>query len=278
MTARARRRPARPPGRAAPRPRLGQHFLVDAAVREQILEAAGLRPEDEVLEIGPGLGALSLPLARRVRRLVAVELDEKLIPSLQRAAQDLPALEIVQGDILDEAPGAYFTGPYKVVANLPYYITSIVLRHLLEAERPPTLLVVMVQREVAQRLMAAPGEMSMLSVGVQTYAQPTLIARVPRTAFQPPPEVESAVVRLAVRDRPAVDVPDLGRFFHLAEAGFSHRRKQLHNALSRALERKAEDVSAWLRASGIDPERRAQTLSLDEWARLARTEQASGPW
>ena len=269
---------------------LGQNLLIDDFHLTHIVDAADLTPTDTVLEIGPGLGMLTRHLAERAGRVVAVELDERLLPILQQQFAHQSHITFVHADILnidpsltplvtDQWPVAsekptplQCTGhcSYKIVANLPYYITSAVLRHILEAYQPPTLAVVLVQWEVAQRIVARPGKMSLLAVSVQFYAQPRIVRRVPATAFWPRPKVDSAVLRLDMRPQPAIaDVP-ADVFFRLVRAGFGQRRKQLHNSLRAGLGCSKEQVSAWLDAVGIDPRRRAESLSLVEWGDLAR--------
>lgn len=253
---------------------LGQNFLVDQTILERIVEAAALTDEDVVLEIGAGPGTLTSRLARRAGYVVAVELDRRFIPVLQSVLQDFNNVTLVQGDILAldpaalalKAAGGRTSAGYKVVANLPYYITSAVLRHLLEASPPPASIVVTVQREVAQRIVAAPGEMSLLSVSVQLYGQPRLLFRIKPGSFYPPPEVESAVVHIVPHTTPPVQIADTRAFFRVVRAGFSQRRKQLHNALAAGLGASPDEVALRLKEAGVDPSRRAQSLSLREWA------------
>lgn len=256
-----------------PRKGLGQNFLVDRRALERIAAAAELGPGDTVLEVGPGVGNLTRLLAAAAGRVIAVELDPQMVAALREELAGLTNVEIVEGDILQVDPGALAQGrPYKVVANLPYYITSAALRHLLEAQPPPTLLVVTVQREVAQRITAAPGAMSLLAVSVQLYGRPQRVARIPAAAFHPPPKVDSAAVRIDVYppgERP-VRVEDPGWFFQVARAGFGQRRKQLRNSLSAGLHLPAGQVEGALERAGIDPRRRAETLSLEDWAALAQ--------
>ncbi|MCS6828650.1 MAG: 16S rRNA (adenine(1518)-N(6)/adenine(1519)-N(6))-dimethyltransferase RsmA [Caldilinea sp.] len=281
---------------------LGQNFLTDRRYLAPILEAAELTPTDNVLEIGPGRGVLTEALASRVGCLVAVELDDRLIEPLRQRFAGQPHVHIVHGDILEHAPDQLVATArltrtegsepdaserfqseaapsqsyplplpfsYKVVANLPYYITSAALRHLLEAERPPSLAVLMVQWEVAQRICAGPGEMSLLAVSVQYYAEPRIVQRVPARAFSPKPKVDSAVLQLRMRSRPAVDVaPE--RFFRVARAGFGQKRKQLVNTLAAGLRIDKQEVQRWLKEAGIDPTRRAETLTLKEWGALCQ--------
>jgi 16S rRNA (adenine1518-N6/adenine1519-N6)-dimethyltransferase len=251
-----------------PRKYLGQNFLVDPDVLARILEVADIGPADTVVEVGPGLGVLTHELVQRAARVVAVEKDPDLVAILQRALKDAPNLELVLGDVLRFDPAAYgVKSPYLVVANLPYYVTSPTIRRFFEEVARPTALVLMVQREVAERMVAKPGEMSLLSVSVQYYAEARLSAIVPPEAFYPIPKVESAVVRLDVLPRPVVDV-DTPSFFRMVQAGFSQPRKQLHNTLAQRLWFPTGGASQALHAAGIDPQRRAQTLSLQEWELL----------
>jgi 16S rRNA (adenine1518-N6/adenine1519-N6)-dimethyltransferase len=249
---------------------LGQHFLVDPNVLDRILDAADLSSADTVLEVGPGLGLLTQALARRCGRVVAIEVDRRLIAVLGETLAGLTNVEIVPADVLTVDPAALADGPYLVVANLPYYITSPVLRHFLEAARQPDRLVVMVQKEVADRIVAKPGALSVLAISVQVYGTPRIVTVVPPSAFLPPPEVASAVLRIDVHPTPLVAPDEREWFFKVVNAGFSHPRKQLHNALAQALWFEPGGAMAALEAAGIDPMRRAQTLSIDEWRRLAR--------
>ena len=275
---------------------LGQNFLADRSYLAPILDAAEVGSSDAVLEIGPGKGVLTEALAERAGCLVAVELDDRLIEPLRQQFAGRPHVHIVHGDILEQAPGRLVADAcgkgreigdwrleishsptsnlqspisYKVVANLPYYITSAVLRHLLEAAQPPTSAVVMVQWEVAQRICAAPGDMSLLAVSVQFYAEPRIVQCVPAAAFSPRPKVDSAILHLRVRPQPAVAM-DPARFFAVVRAGFSQKRKQIHNSLAAGLQLDKATVQQWLANAGIDPARRAETLSLDEWGVLCR--------
>ena len=272
----------------APKQSLAQNFLTDQMHLARIAAAAELVATDTVLEIGPGLGTLTQLLAAQAGRVIAIELDDRLIDLLRAQFAKQPQVQIVHGDILEWAPsnlvqeGAttspvpykpvpYKPVPYKVVANLPYYITSAVLRHLLEATVRPTQIVVLVQKEVAERICAQPGDLSLLAVSIQYYAEPTLVHHVPAGAFYPPPKVDSAVLRLAVRPEPAVaDIPP-DAFFRVVRAGFSQKRKQLGNTLSAGLHLAKADLIALLEQIGIDPKRRAETLTLAEWGLLCRT-------
>lgn len=258
-----------------PKKGLGQNFLVDPAHRARIVAAADLSPHDTVLEVGPGPGILTELLAQQAGAVVAVELDDRLIPFLRERFASYPRVSIVHGDILQSDP-AQLTGgqPYKVVANLPYYITSAVIRHLLESDPAPDRLVLTVQREVAERMVAQPPDMSLLALGTQFYATGKIVGRIPAGAFYPVPKVESAVVRLDRRAEPVADDITAGQFFEVARAGFSQARKQLRNSLAAGMGLSPAEVERWLGGVGIDPKRRAETLTLAEWAELARTRES----
>jgi len=265
-----------------PKKSLGQNFLTDQRTLERIVEAAELGPEDIVLEIGPGLGRLTRLLAERAGRVIAIELDQRLVEILKQTATakaDFPNVEIIHGDILEINPADLLERhmaslQYKVVANLPYYITSAILRHLLTAEVRPKLMVVTVQLEVARRITAEPGDMSLLAVSVQFYGRPRIVARIKAGAFYPSPQVDSAVIRIDLDDRPVVEVDDAVSFFEVVRAGFAQRRKQLRNALAAELALPASEVTQALNRAGVNPKRRAQTLSLEEWAKVWREMQA----
>jgi 16S rRNA (adenine1518-N6/adenine1519-N6)-dimethyltransferase len=257
---------------------LAQNFLVAEWVYERILEASALQCDDIVLEIGPGLGTLTRQLAQRAGQVVAVELDRKMLPILDDALSGLANARVVQGDILEIDPVALLCDQagvseaglsYHVVANLPYYITSSVLRHLLGARVRPQRLTLMVQREVAERITAEPGQMSLLALGVQVFGAATLLCRVPPSAFVPSPKVSSAVLHVQLYPSPLVPEEQLELFFRVARAGFGQKRKQLHNSLVAGLGLAPSLVAGALQAAQIDPTRRAQTLRIDEWLRLA---------
>lgn len=250
---------------------LGQNFLADPVHLDRIVAAAELTPDDVVLEIGPGVGTLTLRLAQQAGRVVAVELDGALLPVLAEMLAGQSNVTVVQGDILQLDPAALVDGQrYKVVANLPYYITSAAIRHLLTATQPPDLVVLTVQREVAQRIVARPPDMSLLAVSVQYYAEPQMVARIPAGAFYPPPKVDSAIIRLRRWQTPPVDAPSDDLFFAVVKAGFGQRRKQLRNSLGSGLGIGGDAADRLLAAAGVDPKRRAETLTLDEWAAIAR--------
>ena len=257
-----------------PRKELGQHFLTDPGLLRKIVAAADLSRDDTVLEVGPGPGFLTRHLAGAAGQVVAVELDAGMVGLLRAELAALPGVTIVHGDILQLDPPrliATTNAPrYIVVANLPYYISSPAIRHLLEAEPPPVRLVLTLQLEVAERIVAQPGDMSLLAVSVQFFGRPRIVARIPAGAFVPPPQVDSAVLRIDTFARPPVAVSTRAGFFRVVKAGFSQRRKQLRNALSAGLALSVTETLAALEAAGVAPTRRAETLSLDEWAALAR--------
>ena len=276
---------------------MGQNFLIDADALGAIIGAAELTPDTTVIEVGPGLGVLTWELLNHAGHVVAVELDRRLVERLHEEFPDHPKLTIVQGDILNIAPDQILgddrrpttdhrprandyspssavggRSSYKVVANLPYAITSAALRHFLEAAHKPDLMVVLVQWEVAERIAARPDDMSVLAHSVQIYAEPEILARVPARSFWPAPAVDSAVLRLRMRPRPAVDV-EITPLLRLIKAGFLQARKKLSNALPTGLAAMGERIDkqhavAALEAAGVDPNRRAETVTLDEWVRV----------
>jgi 16S rRNA (adenine1518-N6/adenine1519-N6)-dimethyltransferase len=263
-----------------PKKRLGQHFLIDEAVLEHILSAAELNPGDIVIEVGPGLGMLTEGLAKRGAKVIAVELDSKLVALLKKQLAAFPDVKIVHADILkvtprqllqDNSPASELVHGYKVIANLPYYITSPVLSHFLGAEPRPSEMVVMVQEEVGEAIAAAPGKMRLLSVKSQFYSKPAIISRVPAVSFYPPPKVDSVILRLAVYSRPPIDVSDIAGFFDIVMHGFSSPRKQLRNSLAHSLEMTPNQVASLLEKAGIEAKRRAETLNLEEWRELWKT-------
>jgi 16S rRNA (adenine1518-N6/adenine1519-N6)-dimethyltransferase len=235
-----------------------------------MVEAAELSPADTVIEVGPGLGILTVELVRRAGNVVAVELDTKLASLLKRRLASLANLRVINADILKVSPSELLgrTSHYKVVANLPYYITSPVLRYFVEASPKPSLMVVMVQKEVGEAIVAGPGKMSLLAVSLQAYSKPRIISHVPAQCFYPQPKVDSVIVRFDLLPEPAVKVADMGGFFDIVRAGFSSPRKQLHNSLAHSLGMKPAEITLLLEGANINSKRRAETLSLEEWARL----------
>ena len=256
--------------------RLGQNFLVEQKSLGRVAAAAEISPQDWVLEIGAGLGSLTRYLAALAGQVIAVELDPRLIAPLRHVLNDFPNVRLVQGDMLALNPQKLLAGypqgvgEYLVVANIPYYITSALLRHLLEAPLRPDRMVLTVQREVAERICASPGKMSLLALSVQVYGQPKISAYIPSGAFYPAPKVDSAVVRVDLYNTPRIPIDQLDNFFRLAKAGFSQKRKMLRNSLSAGMRWSTEQTQAQLLAAGIEPRRRAETLSLEEWGELTR--------
>ncbi|MGI6380956.1 MAG: 16S rRNA (adenine(1518)-N(6)/adenine(1519)-N(6))-dimethyltransferase RsmA [Anaerolineae bacterium] len=262
----------------APSKGLGQSFLADQAVMHAIVAAAELTSDQTVLEIGPGLGLLTRQLAESAGLVVAVELDSRMVEVLNQELSDLPNLQLLQGDILEidyVSELATATGReeaqlgYLVVANLPYYITSQAIRRLLEARVPPSRMVLMVQREVAERIVAQPGEMSLLALSVQIYGEARIVRKVPASAFHPRPKVDSAVLRVDLYEEPLVSELVRETVFRIARAAFGQRRKQIHNSLAANLGMSSDLVQATLHDCDIDQRRRPQSLSIDEWIKLA---------
>jgi 16S rRNA (adenine1518-N6/adenine1519-N6)-dimethyltransferase len=252
-----------------PKKGLGQNFLVDPGALQRVVETAEVTREDAVLEVGAGLGSLTRVLAHAAWRVVAVELDRALIPVLEEVLADFDNVSLHQGDMLLLDPAALVGQPgYLVVANIPYYITSALIRHLLEAEQQPRRIVLTVPRAVAQRITADAGDMSLLALSVQVYGRPGIAARIPAGAFFPAPKVDSAVVRVDLYAEPLIPRNEIDLFFRLAKAGFSQRRKTLRNTLSAGLRLAPAEAARLLDSAGIDPMRRAETLSLEEWGKL----------
>jgi 16S rRNA (adenine1518-N6/adenine1519-N6)-dimethyltransferase len=245
--------------------RLGQNFLTDPALRDAIAESAGITPEDEVLEVGAGVGTLTVALAPRCRRLVAVELDGRLIGALREAIVGLDNVEVVRTDILRfNTRSAFPTGNEIVAGNIPYNLTGALIRKLLDDLPRPRRLSLVVQKEVAERWTASSGA-SLSTVAVQVFAEAKMVFTIPASAFTPPPRVDSALVLLNVREKPAVNVDDLNAFFRFVEAVFQGRRKQLGGTLGRISGIGSTAAGERLRKLAIDPERRPQTLNLNEW-------------
>lgn len=247
--------------------RLGQNFLVDPGIRDRVAEAAGSH-DDEVVEVGAGVGTMTIALAERHTRVVAVELDRKLIPALREVIAGHDNVDIVEGDILKlDLLERYPDGGEVVAGNIPYNLTVALIRKLLDRPPRPRSLSLVVQKEVAERWTATTGA-SLATVAVQVFATAKLLFTIPASAFIPVPRVDSALVALEVREKPAVDVADMDAFFRLVEAVFQFRRKQLGGALGRIAGIGSEAAGSRLRDAGIDPERRAQTLTLSEWGVL----------
>ncbi len=257
---------------------LGQNFLVDHSALLAIVDAADLCPSDSVLEIGGGLGSLSRLLAVKAAQVVVVEIDWRMIPVLQEVLADFPNARVVQGDMLALKPEELISTPgYLVVANIPYYITSALIRHLLDSPVKPARIVLTMQSEVAARICAEPGDLSLLALSVQVYGQPRIAATIPASSFYPSPNVDSSTLRIDLFPVPVIPQDQLDCFFRLAKHGFSQKRKTLRNSLSAGLHISGEETAALLLSAGIDPQRRAQTLDLVEWRSLVAEYLARNP-
>ncbi len=258
-----------------PKKSLGQNFLHDPNTVRRIVESAELPEGALVLEVGPGTGVMTQLLAETAEKVITIETDDRLIPLLEGELADYPNVEIVHNDFLkvnlEELVGDQ---PYYVVANLPYYITSAILRKLMDHSNRPQRLVLTVQKEVAERIMEEAGNMSVLSVSVQFYGKPQIITRLNPAVFYPRPDVESAVLRIDVYPTPIVEVGDIEKFFRIVRAGFSQKRKQIKNPLKGGLRLQSGEVTALLASVEIDAKRRAETLSLEEWGALCRAYEA----
>jgi 16S rRNA (adenine1518-N6/adenine1519-N6)-dimethyltransferase len=250
---------------------LGQNFLQDASALEDIALAADIQEDDSILEIGPGLGSLTRYLAFSAKQVTAVELDPSLIAPLRAVLTPYPNVRVMHGDILKTAISEIMDQPnYLVVANIPYYITSAVIRHLLESDptRRARRIVLTIQKEVAERICAKAGDLSLLALSVQVYGKPTLASIIPAAAFHPAPKVDSAILRIDIYDEPLIPRESLKTFFTLTKAGFGQKRKTLRNSLSSGLHIPTTASEALLTSAGIDFMRRAETLSIDEWMGL----------
>jgi len=251
--------------------RLGQNFLQDPHALQKIAHLAEIRPTDTVLEIGPGLGSLTRHLAAVAQKVVAVELDEKLFPPLEAVIAPYRNVQLVHGDILGIEPKEIIEqGDYLVVANIPYYITSTVIRHLLESDPNPRRIVLTIQKEVAERICAGHSDMSLLALSVQVYGKPHIAAHISAGAFFPAPKVDSSVLVVDIYPEPLVARDLLDVFFLLIKAGFSQKRKKLRNSISAGMHQSPVEAEKLLWAADIDPQRRAETLSLEEWGKLSR--------
>lgn len=252
-----------------PRKSLGQNFLVEPAGLMKVINAAELNGSEEVLEIGAGLGSLTYLLVQSSARVTAVEIDRNMLEPLAEALKSYPNVQIVQGDILELDPSTLVSREnYVVVANIPYYITSAIIRHLLEADLKPSRVILTIQKEVAQRIVARDGKMSLLSLSVFVFGEPEIAGTIPAGSFFPAPDVDSAVLRIRLHPEPLIPASQMDQFFKLAHAGFGQKRKTLRNSLSAGLSLPAGEVEARLLKADIDPTRRAETLSIAEWARL----------
>jgi 16S rRNA (adenine1518-N6/adenine1519-N6)-dimethyltransferase len=253
-----------------PKKSLGQNFLISHSALKQIVQTANLSHHDVVLEIGAGVGNLTRLLATQASKVVAVELDDRMLLPLEEVLGGFENVEIVHGDIMKLKPGGLgLAVGYKVVANIPYYITSALMRHLLESDPRPSSMVVTVQSDVAQRMCAVPDDMNLLALSIQVYGTPRMVSTISSTSFFPPPDVDSSIVSIQMFEQSVLPEKQLEILFRIAKAGFSQKRKTLRNSLSAGLRLSTSEASKLLEASAIDPKRRAETLSLSEWKILA---------
>jgi 16S rRNA (adenine1518-N6/adenine1519-N6)-dimethyltransferase len=256
---------------------LGQNFLQDPLALAKIVSVAEIQQTDTVLEIGPGLGSLTRYLAVSAREVIAVELDEHLLTPLKTVLAPYQNVRLFHGDILKlSSQDLNLEGNYTVVANIPYYITSAVIRHLLESTTKPRRIVLTVQKEVARRICAQPGDLSLLALSVQVYGKPRIVADIPASAFFPTPKVDSSILVVDIYPSPLIPQELLETFFKLIKAGFSQKRKTLRNSLSSGLRISPAGAAALLTQANIDPQRRAETLDLSEWSELTRRWQLKG--
>ncbi len=252
---------------AAPSKTMGQNFLIDKNILQKILEAADIQPDETIVEIGPGIGILTQALAARAKKVITIEKDRAMVEILQETLKDAGNVQVLHGDILET--DIKLPKKYKVVANVPYYITSPIIRMFLEGKNPPQLMVLMVQKEVAQRICQKPPEMSLLSVSVQYYAVPKIIWTVSRGCFWPSPNVDSAII--AITPQKQIGKTDPDAFFRIVKAGFSHPRKQLLNNLSTTLKKERQETETWLLENNLNPLQRAETLTVQDWENLTNT-------
>ena len=257
----------------SPRKGLGQHFLTDPRLLDAIVTAAELPPNAVAIEVGPGPGTLTASLAPRVQRLIAVELDERLATLLASIYEAWEHVHIIQGDALKLRPRDLLaqTGgetPYFVLGNIPYYITSPLLRHFLEADFRPERMVFTLQLDVARRIVAIPPHMNLLAISVQVYAKPTIVRKLPPGAFTPPPKVHSAVLRLDIRPQPLIPAPLRDSFFRTVRAGFAQKRKTLRNSLAAGLHLSPTMIADALARAGLSPKQRPQELTIAQWLQL----------
>ena len=254
----------------SPKKSLGQNFVINQAALDAVISAAELAGTEEVIEVGAGIGTLTIELAQRAAQVFAVEIDQRLIPILEDVLQGFAQVTLLNTDILKVDPGELVSKPgYRVVANIPYNITSALIRHFMEASVPPSMVVLMIQREVAQRIIGTPGDMSLLALSVQIYGRAFITARIPAGYFYPIPKVDSAVMRIDIYEEPVVSRSLIPAIFILAHSGFNQKRKKLRNSLAPALDSNPVGVEALLTRAGIQPNSRAQELSIQNWEQIA---------
>ncbi|MBM3251035.1 MAG: ribosomal RNA small subunit methyltransferase A [Candidatus Nealsonbacteria bacterium] len=254
--------------------RLGQNFLIDKNIVKKVIKTANLKKKDVVLEIGPGLGALTKKMSKLAKKVIAVEKDPRMYKILKENLRGFRNLKIINEDILkptENCSRQYCREQFSVVANLPFYITAPVIRRFLESENPPKEMILVVQKEVAQRICSNPPKTNLLAVSVQFYAKPEIISYIPRKSFWPSPKVDSAIIKIVPRQfRVPVSRQFRERFFRIVKAGFTHPRKQLANNLAEMLKLDKRKVNSLLIKNNIQPTQRAETLTTDDWLRLTK--------
>jgi 16S rRNA (adenine1518-N6/adenine1519-N6)-dimethyltransferase len=262
---------------------LGQHFLINSGVLKKITAAADLSPTDIVIEVGPGPGVLTAELVKQAGYVIAVEVDNSMVALLKQSLYDADNLSLIAADVLEIEPQDLIQREkdrfpdhlktvtnYKLVANLPYYITQPIIRHFCEASVKPRSMVIMVQKEVAKNIVAQPGDLSIMAISVQYFGKPQIIDYVPAANFYPAPKVDSAILKIEMYDRPVVEVTSEKNFFKTVKAGFSSARKQVANSLSHTLDIPKAEVITLMQSAGVDPQKRAEMLTLSEWAKLEK--------
>ncbi len=252
-----------------PSKKLGQNFLIDKGAIKKVIKTTDLKTKDVILEIGPGLGVLTKELVKKARKVMAVEKDSKMVEILKETLRNFNNVKIVQGDILKFR--IQIPKQYKVVGNLPFYLTAPVIRKFLEAKKPPKEMILIVQKEVGQRICARPPDMNLLAVSVQFYAKPEIISYVSKKSFWPQPKVDGMILRIAPLINARRKLINTDLFFKIVKAGFSQPRKQLINNLSKGLKTSREKVKNWLLKNRVQPERRAETLSVGDWMLLTKS-------
>jgi len=254
----------------SPKKSLGQNFVINQRALDAVISSADLTGHEEVIEVGAGLGTLTIELAQRANRVFAIEIDKRLIPLLQSVLQDFENVTLLHTDFLQVDPGQLVSrSGYSVVANIPYNITSVLIRHLMESSMSPAKVVLTMQREVAQRIISSPGDMSLLALSVQIFGSATITAHIPAGCFYPTPKVDSAVLRIDIYEEPVVPRNVIPVIFSLARAGFGQKRKKLRNSLTPVMGSSPAEVEKLLVRAGIQPNSRAQELSIQDWEKIA---------
>jgi 16S rRNA (adenine1518-N6/adenine1519-N6)-dimethyltransferase len=255
---------------AKPSKGLGQNFLIDKNILQKIIDSSDIKEDDIVLEIGPGMGTLTHELAKKAKKVIAIEKDQTMVDILSKTISQFNNVQIISQDILETKIEdlKLENNKYKVIANIPYYLTSPLIRKLLEEKIRPSEIILMIQKEVAQRICAKVGDMNLLAVSVQFYAEPKIISYVKKGCFFPAPKIDSAIIKITPKENPTVNI-DL--FFKIVKAGFSHPRKQLQNNFNVALNIEKDKILEWLDKNNIKPNQRAETLSVNDWKNLTKS-------